>query len=296
MRRPWAISLVVALVALSSIAAIAALRRRAARNELESAYLGLAQALESAHYPQLATSLKEGCAAGPDVCGCAITAARAALDGDRPIETLGFLDRVEPKCPRAHALDGVRSEAFARSGKRDQAERLAQATVLSVPDDPYAHLALARLECDADHMKKCRESAEKALDLGRGAEADRLVGRTLLAQGSFEQARRHFRHLLEVAPRDLEAMFTAAVCSDRLGQYHEAREGFMRVLEIDPKHVQARSQLVALTANSGAFDEARHHLSKLEALLPPDDPVVVAARGWITNAAAANPSDRPPQP
>jgi tetratricopeptide (TPR) repeat protein len=297
MLRPRAILLVAALIVFSSVIAVVALRRRAARKELESAYLGLAQALESAHDPELAANVKKGCLAARDVCSCAIAGARAALDGDRPNETLGFLDRVEPRCPRAHSLDGVRSEAFARSGKREQAERLAQATVFSVPDDPYAHLALARLQCDADHMTKCRESAVKALDLGRGAEADRLIGRTFLAQGDFEQSREHFRRLLDVVPRDLEAAFTVAVCSDRLGQYHEAREGFLRVLQIDPTHVQARTHLVALTARAGAFDEARHHLAKLEALLPPNDPVLVAARALVESApAASSPSNHPAQP
>jgi tetratricopeptide (TPR) repeat protein len=297
LRRPWAILVVVAVAVLASIASVVALRQRAARKELESAYLGLAHALESANDPQLAAKVKEGCLASRDACGCAIAAARVALDGDRPVETLGFLDRIEPRCQRAHSLDGVRSEAFARSGKRDEAERLTQAAVLSMPDDPFLHLALARLDCDADRMTKCRERAEKALDLGRGVEADRLIGRTLLAQGKFEQARQHFRRLLDVAPNDLEAIFTAAVCSDRLGQYHDAREGFMHVLRVAPGHVQARTQLVALTANAGALDEARHHLAKLESLLRPDDPVVVAARGWIESAAApSRPSGHTVQP
>ena len=298
MRRPRAIQFVVAFVVLSGVvaAAVLFLRRRAIRKELESAYLGLAQSLESAHYADLAVDVKQKCASARDGCGCALAASRAALDGDRPIETLGFLDRIEPQCPRAHSLDGVRSEAFARAGRRDQAERLAQATVISMPDDPYARLALARLECDADHMMKCRESAEKALDLGRGAEADRLIGRTLLAQGSVEQARSHFRRVLDVVPRDREALFTDAVCSARMGQYHDAREGFMHVLQVDPAHAQARSQLIALTANAGAFDEARHHLAKLEALLSPTDPLVVAARAWIDNAVAASNRSAHPAP
>jgi tetratricopeptide (TPR) repeat protein len=297
MRRPAAILLVVVSVILSTIVAGVMLRRRAERKELESTYLALAKALEAANQTELAVIVKEGCVAARDACGCGVAAARAALDGDRPVETLAFLDRIEPKCLRPHALDGVRSEAFARSGKREQAERLAQATVLSMPDDPYAHMALARLECDADHMTKCRESAQRALELGRGIEAERLVGRTLLAQGSFEPARQHFRRLLDVEPRDREALFTDAICSDRLGQYHDAREGFLHVLQVDPAHVRARIQLVALTANSGALDEARHHLSKLEALLPPNDPQLAAARVWVDHAAAAaSPSARAVQP
>jgi len=103
--------------------------------------------------------------------------------------------------------------------------------------------------------------------------------------------------VLEVEPRDLEAAFTAAVCSDRLGQYHDAREGFLRVLQIDPGHVPARIHLIALTANAGAFDEARHHLAKLEALLPADHPTVVAARKLIENAVTApSSSEHPAQP
>ena len=55
-------------------------------------------------------------------------------------------------------------------------------------------------------------------------------------------------------------------------------------------HVEARAHLVALTANVGAFDEARHHLAKLEALLPPEDAVLAAARGLLDNVSPSSSS------
>jgi tetratricopeptide (TPR) repeat protein len=226
-----------------------------------------------------------------------VVAARAALDADRSGDALDFLEKAGPKCTRPRALDGVRAEALARAGRFEEAGRLAEATILAAPGDASAQLAQAQIACQANQMTKCRESAEKALSLGRGVEADRLIGRTFLAQGEFQRSRKHFQRVLEVVPRDLEAAFTTAVCSDRLGQYHDAREGFLRVLEIDPKHVQARVHLVALTANVGALDEARHHLSKLQLLLPPDDPLVVAASQLVEKTAAApSSSQQPAQP
>jgi tetratricopeptide (TPR) repeat protein len=278
-----------AAVTISMCGVLAALlfarRHRDSAKAIEPAYLLLAQALVAAGRPDLATRVKQGCMSAPDLCSCAVLGGSAALDADHSADALDFLEKAGPKCARPRALDGVRAEALARAERFDEAGRLAEATSIAAPSDANAQLALAQLACHSNQMTKCRESAEKALSLGRGTEADRLIGRTFLAQGEFQRAREHFRRVLEAAPRDLEAAFTAAVCSDRLGQYHDAREGFLRVLQIDPKHVQARVQLIALTANVGALDEARHHQSKLEALLPPNDPLVLTTREWLEKAA-----------
>jgi tetratricopeptide (TPR) repeat protein len=279
-------SVAIALLVGSLLTAALLIRKhRGGAGAIEPAYAALAEQVASAKRPDLATRVTGGCVSAPDVCRCIVVAGSAALDADLSMEVLDFLEKAGRKCSRPQTFAGIRAEAMARAGRREEAGRIAEA---ASPDDEYAHLAVARLACDADQMTKCRESAQRALSLGRGAEADRLIGRTFLAQGEYQQARDHFRRLLEVAPRDLEAAFTAAVCSDRLGQYHEAREGFLRVLQVDPAHVNARIHLIALTANAGALDEARHHLSKLEALLPPGDPALGAARGWVESAVAGS--------
>lgn len=232
----------------------------------------LLQALTAAHQPASAlASVKQAGLAG-DACNYTEVATRALLDADLHALALSALDRAPKGCPRAALLVGEHAEAFAREGKPEQAEPLALDALKDQPRNPYAELALSRLAYDKNQMTSCSDYAKKALGFGRGAEAERLMGRSALARGSLDEAEAHFEAVSKSNPDDAEAAFSAAVCNDKLGHYFKAREGFLQTLHIDPKHRMARIYLVMLTHNAGANEEAKHHLAKLAEIEPANSP------------------------
>jgi tetratricopeptide (TPR) repeat protein len=227
----------------------------------------LLQALVKARQPASVSAAVQRACNADDGCACTEVAARAALDADLHELATQALDAAPKACPKQNKLLGERAEALARAGAKN-ARDSAETVLRSDPKSEYAELALARVEYDSNHMKLCSEHAGEALQLGRGAEAERLLARSALTRQLYEEAEAHFQKVLEWNPNDLEAAFSAAVCNDKLGRYLQAREGFLQTLHIDPKHVAARAYLVVLTHNVGANDEARHHLEKLKQILP----------------------------
>jgi tetratricopeptide (TPR) repeat protein len=245
-------------------------RSKASKKVIDSS--ALTQALEATRQPAGALATVKQAAALGDPCQYAEVAGRAALDADLHQLAEQILNAAPPNCARAAILDGERAEALARAAHGDRAEPLALATLKLNPEDAYAELALARISYDKNQMVSCSDYADQALKLGRGGEAERLLGRSALARGQFKEAEAHFQRLLLANPNDAEAAFSAAVCNDKLGHYMLAREGFLQTLHINPKHQMARTYLVVLTHNAGFNDEARHHLAKLGELVGTESP------------------------
>ncbi|MEP7052465.1 MAG: tetratricopeptide repeat protein [Pseudomonadota bacterium] len=258
-------------VAIATAFAISACHRaKSAQKPIECE--SLVRALTAAKQPGTAINTVRSSARAADGCRYAEVAGRAALDADLPPFAQRVLGASPTKCARAQLLLGERAEALARAGKSDEAEAAAKLALKTNPTNPYAELALSRVAYDRNQMTVCAEHGEAALKFGRGAEAERLLGRSLLARGQFEAAEAHFKKVLEANPNDAEAAFSAAVCDDRLGHYYLAREGFLQTLRIDPKHQQARFYLAVLTHQAGFDAEAQHHLAKFAEVVPKDDP------------------------
>jgi tetratricopeptide (TPR) repeat protein len=232
----------------------------------------LVQALASANQPKAVVSTVQQAAAAGDPCHYAEVAVRAALDADLHELTRSLIAAAPPDCQKGAPLLGAQAEALARGEESERAEAEALNAIKVNPSNPFAELALSRLAYDKNQMTACADYADKALKFGRGAEADRLLGRSALARGKFDEAAAHFNKVLSANPNDAEAAFSAAVCNDKLGHYYQAREGFLQTLHIDPKHEQARIYLVVLTHNAGANAESRHHLAKLAEIMPKDSP------------------------
>ncbi len=251
----------------------------------------LVQSLSAAKQPAAAVASVKRAAAAGERCVYAEAAARAALDADLYALVQPLLNAVPKSCPHESTLLGQGAEALARAGDRDAAKQAANRVIAADPKNGYAELALARLSYDQNQMNACREQATQALAFGRGAEAERLLGRSALALGKFEDAAAHYQAVLKTNPNDAEAAFSAAVCNDKLGRYAAAREGYLQTLHIDPKHTEARKYLVLLTLRSGAKAEAQHHLDKLAELLPKDSPLVSQLQALISvgNADAGAP-------
>jgi tetratricopeptide (TPR) repeat protein len=246
----------------------------------------LVQALAGASQPDAVASIVKQAAAAGDACHYAEVAVRAALDADLHELTQSLVAAAPATCQKGAALLGAQAEALARGGFSERAEGEALDTLKLSPSNAFAELALSRVAYDKDRMGECADYAEKALKFGRGAEAERLLGRSMLARGKFAEAEAHFKKVLDANPNDAEAAFSAAVCNDKLGHYYQAREGFLQTLHINPKHQQARIYLVVLTHNAGANAEARHHLAKLAEIVPQDSPKLQELQALLDSTTA----------
>ncbi len=268
------VNIIVAATALLSAAtSVGCHRPRRVIKAIDSS--ALEKALVDAKQPDGAIATVKQAAGGGEACHYAEVAARAALDADLHDLVPKLLDVTSKNCKRASTFAGERAEAMARAKDTAKAESAAQDVLKTDPTNQYAELALARVAYDKDQMANTGDLAARALNDGRGAEAERLLGRSELARGHYKEAEAHFQQVLLANPNDAEAAFSAAVCNDKLGHYMQAREGFLQTLHIDPKHVVARTYLVMLTHNAGFNDEARHHLAKLGELIPKDSQTYV---------------------
>jgi tetratricopeptide (TPR) repeat protein len=243
----------------------------------------LLTALSTAKQPPSAiASVTQACETD-DGCRCTEIAARGALDADLHDLATHALDQAPHGCRNENMLLGERAEAQARASTAGPAQEAAERALKTNAANPYAELALAQIAYDKNQMANCSDYAAKALQSGRGVEAERWLGRSALARGRFDEAELHFRHLLEANPNDAEAAFTGAICNDNLGHYREAREGFLQTLRINPKHELARFYLVVLTHKAGADQEARHHLQKLAEVLPKDSPKLLELEAMLAS-------------
>jgi tetratricopeptide (TPR) repeat protein len=254
------------------------------RTPIDSA--ALVQALVGANQPEAASGVVKQAAAAGDACHYAEVAVRAALDADLHELTQSLIAAAPATCQKGAALLGARAEALARGGFSERAEGEALDTLKLNPSNPFAEQALSRVAYDRNRIGECADYAEKALKFGRGAEANRLLGRSALARGKFQEAEANFTKVLEANPNDAEAAFSAAVCDDKLGRYYQAREGFLQTLRINPKHEQARIYLVVLTHKAGADAEARHHLAKLAEIVPKDSPKLQELQALLDSTSA----------
>jgi tetratricopeptide (TPR) repeat protein len=246
----------------------------------------LVQTLVGARQPEATIARVKQAALAGEACRYAEAAARAALDADLHALVQPLINAAPKSCPQKSTLLGEGAEALARAGEKDAAKEAAKQAMAPDPKNQYAELALARVSYDENQMNACSEHATKALVLGRGAEADRLLGRAFLALGKLQDAEAHYQNVLKANPNDAEAAFSAAVCNDKLGHYSAAREGFLQTLRIDPKHVEARKYLVLLTYHAGAKAEAQHHLEKLAELLPKDSAIIAELQALISTDPA----------
>ncbi len=208
------------------------------------------------------------CEPGKSACACFEQAAGAALDADMGQQVLERVSAARKHCGPNSFASGLEAEATVRVGRVEEGQLLALDARKVNPNDPYAAYALALASAKESTLKETKEKAQKALELGRGPEVERTLGRLAISRGDFTAAREHFFQLQRAFPRDTEALFSLGVSEGNLKNYNASRKAFLGVLAIEPRHFEARRHLVLLTVQVGAFLEAQHQLGKLEELAP----------------------------
>ena len=86
-----------------------------------------------------------------------------------------------------------------------------------------------------------------------------------LQAGKFKDAERDFDHVLDVAPRNADALFMMGVAKSGRGDLKGAARSYEKSLKVDPKLIGAARELAIADAKLGQADKAQAGLATLKA-------------------------------
>jgi tetratricopeptide (TPR) repeat protein len=86
-----------------------------------------------------------------------------------------------------------------------------------------------------------------------------------LQAGKFKDAERDFDHVLDVAPRNADALFMIGMAKSGKGDLKGAARSYEKSLKIDPQQVRAMRELAITDAKLGQADKAQAQLDALKA-------------------------------
>ncbi|MES9858166.1 MAG: tetratricopeptide repeat protein [Sedimenticola sp.] len=103
-------------------------------------------------------------------------------------------------------------------------------------------------------------------------------GMELYEEGNYEKARLEFKNVLQIDPKDVEALYMFGQIEEKDQNWRKSYALFLRAVELNPLHVGAQVHLGRLYALSGAPEKA---LDAADAALKvsPDDPGALVLRG-----------------
>jgi len=113
------------------------------------------------------------------------------------------------------------------------------------------------------------ERAEKAAQIGNGADAYALAGATLLQINEYERARKYLDAALRIEPKLPAAIYSLdGVARDKTGEPQLAEPVFREALARDPNDFEANLYLGAILYKRRQMDEATPYLEKALSLNP----------------------------
>ena len=115
------------------------------------------------------------------------------------------------------------------------------------------------LEAAAEQLRSARVQTRQVGQV----ELEVEFGKTLLGQGSFEQAAGHFRAALALDSEAVDAWKGLGYCQHRLQDRGAAREAYERALELDPEDDRNRANLALVLIELGDKQAAQDQLEEL---------------------------------
>jgi predicted O-linked N-acetylglucosamine transferase (SPINDLY family) len=184
---------------------------------------------------------------------------------------------------------GYRSLGFAlhRVGQYEEAfAPLLKATQL-LPEDIEARILLADLHRQKGTLLEAESLCRRTIEIHRGyAEAYRILGVVLGAQGRSEEALQACRRAIELAPKSGDAYGTLAVTLLEVGSIPEAEENFRRALEINPMDDLSHSNFLFCLTHNADLDAQQLFDAHREFAKRHETPV---QNTWPKHANARNP-------
>ncbi len=150
-------------------------------------------------------------------------------------------------------------------------ERLWRDTIAKRPANARAHHNLGRTLAAQGQFDEAVRSYQEAVRLSPGfAIAYNNLGVALRKQGKLEEALRRYRQALALAPESAQVHNNTGVVLRQLGNHAQAMTHYTKALELDPNYAKAHENLGVLLASQGRFDEAIAQLEEALRLDPQD--------------------------
>ncbi|MFN0010884.1 MAG: tetratricopeptide repeat protein [Phycisphaerales bacterium] len=223
-----------------------------------------------------------------------------------------------PLSPNGILLFGLREEALARQAEcslalwqvskddKERADLLAQTKSyrekygeLAGPSTPRGRLLDGKVKYAERDFIEARRLLAQYLDEMTPARSDlgalRLLGDILRAEQNVGGAKQQYLRILEINPRDTEAMMKLAEIEVGLTQYLAGAQLLEQVLLIEPKHPQAAAvleQVKDVMASGKAKDPLTAALGQAQEKLIASPPDIAGAKAVIQKAA----KDLKPEP
>jgi tetratricopeptide (TPR) repeat protein len=90
-------------------------------------------------------------------------------------------------------------------------------------------------------------------------------GVAALQAGKFKDAERNFDHVLDVAPRNADALYLMGMAKTGKGDLKGAARSYEKALKVDSKQIRAERELAITDAKLGQADKAQAQLADLKA-------------------------------
>lgn len=150
-----------------------------------------------------------------------------------------------------------------RSGRQEDAEKIANRLIDVSPNDYRAHNAMGMVYGAQGQSSKAEKEFSQAITLNpRGPEPYENLGRLHLHSYKFSQALAELDLATQVAPNSASAWEGLGEVNQQLHRPTYAREAFDRALKIHPNLVLAHAHLGAMLANDNKSTDAKPHLRR----------------------------------
>jgi cellulose synthase operon protein C len=196
---------------------------------------------------------------------------KAALDGlARQMTASGDYDaaiRLLSSGVRDETLTLDLAVAYRKAGMYDEAARVLNDGVASIPDSDALTAALVSLEVDQSHFENASVLAERiAQRKPDDLEAQRIYLRTLVVTGNNQAAAPLGRKLLALAPHDADLLNLNGLLEQKAGDLESARKDLEEAVALNPNDFNSRVNLGVVLADLKDPAGARKQLEKAIAL------------------------------
>jgi tetratricopeptide (TPR) repeat protein len=195
----------------------------------------------------------------------AVSAARVLLAPAFRIAVVGLL-----------LLWGVADQVHFALGTDDKNLAALYGAARMNPYDSAVQARIASAETEAGRRDEAVTALTRAVALSpRNAALQHACARAMIADGRYADAYEHYRKMLEIFPRDPNALVNYGLLAARLNQPEEAIDSWQRAVDVDPSQVNAHLYLAEAFDQRGELASAtRHWRSFLDIAAHLDDSAV----------------------
>ncbi|MGD1210382.1 MAG: tetratricopeptide repeat protein [Candidatus Acidiferrales bacterium] len=173
-------------------------------------------------------------------------------------------------------LWGVADQVHFALGTDDQNLAALHRAARMNPYDSAVQARIASAETEAGRRGDAVAALTRAVALSpRNAALQHACARAMIADGRYADAYEHYKKMLEIFPRDPDALVNYGLLAARLNRPEEAIDSWQSAVDVDPNQVNAHLYLAEAFDQRGELaSAARHWRSFLELAAHLNDPPV----------------------